>query len=166
MIDAETQANYDGFQATIDRLRADLDAANEELDARSAGLAHLAAELSTRTAERDAANRALDTAREVILKTYAVIPSPFGPGINQHYGAHEAWMEFVKLAVSLRVAAGVAATPAGDPPRQKNHLHVCLSCAPDSFTPGPGCINCRSNTGYDQTPCVNCPGVSTPGDPR
>lgn len=47
-------------------------------------------------------------------------------------------------------------------------VHACLVCAPDRSTPGPGCINCRQ-TGYDQTPCVECPGAAVqpteePGD--
>lgn len=42
------------------------------------------------------------------------------------------------------------------------HNHVCSTCSPDHINPGSGCINCRQ-TGYDQTPCVNCPGaVATP----
>ncbi len=32
------------------------------------------------------------------------------------------------------------------------HTHVCLTCSPDSVTPGRGCHNCR-HTGMDQTPC-------------
>jgi hypothetical protein len=37
------------------------------------------------------------------------------------------------------------------------HNHVCATCSPDGIHGGAGCINCR-NTGYDQTPCVDCPG--------
>lgn len=33
------------------------------------------------------------------------------------------------------------------------YTHVCLSCSPDSQTPGPGCVNCRQ-AGMDQTPCL------------
>ncbi|MBM0235934.1 helix-turn-helix transcriptional regulator [Micromonospora sp. ATA32] len=33
------------------------------------------------------------------------------------------------------------------------YTHVCLTCSPDSQTPGPGCHNCR-RTGMDQTPCL------------
>jgi hypothetical protein len=39
--------------------------------------------------------------------------------------------------------------------------HVCLSCSPDSQTPGYGCINCRQ-TGMDQTPCKPVPAPPTP----
>lgn len=37
------------------------------------------------------------------------------------------------------------------------HNHVCSTCSPDGIKPGNGCINCRQS-GYDQTPCPNCPG--------
>lgn len=37
------------------------------------------------------------------------------------------------------------------------HNHVCRTCSPDGKNPGQGCINCRQ-TGYDQSPCPNCPG--------
>lgn len=35
------------------------------------------------------------------------------------------------------------------------HDHYCRTCS-DGTKPGPGCINCRQ-TGYDQSPCINCP---------